>query len=116
MPWKTKEAQNAYRRAYNATPDGRRKRRTIALRYKYGITADDYDQMWVEQEGRCAICVVAFDSEADGHVDHDHATKRVRGLLCGPCNKALGLMRDDPATLRAASEYVERNSVTRQDP
>lgn len=54
---------------------------------QYGINLDDYGRMYAAQDGRCAICEVAFDRLA---VDHDHVTGRVRGLVCGPCNLVLG--------------------------
>lgn len=52
----------------------------------------------------CAICA-AID-ELVG--DHDHATGKPRGILCRNCNLALGNMADDPARLRAAADYLER--------
>lgn len=77
----------------------------------YGITIDEYDQMRSAQNGRCAIC---GRPEADSrdfrlHVDHDHATGAVRGLLCGLCNQGIGSMRDDPSLLRIAVQYLEKH-------
>jgi hypothetical protein len=56
------------------------------------------------QGGLCAICRVA----PAVHVDHDHATGTVRGMLCFPCNAAIGHLRDDPATVRRAAAYLEK--------
>ncbi len=77
---------------------------------RYGLTQDDYDRMSAEQDGRCAICGGGprGDSNAVLSVDHDHETGKVRGLLCGPCNKAIGLLADNPNLLRAALAYLER--------
>jgi hypothetical protein len=70
---------------------------------KYNLTKEQYDEMVAEQEGCCAICKV----EQDGlHVDHDHATLRVRGLLCMKCNTALGLLQDSPDNLQRAIKYL----------
>lgn len=78
---------------------------------KYGITLDDYQEMLAQQEGKCAIC---GSTEAKNFgdtlvVDHDHATGKVRGLLCGTCNTALGKFRDDPQILRSAICYLAVN-------
>jgi hypothetical protein len=82
--------------------------RSRSLR-KYGLTLLEYDEMVKAQDGRCPICGTT-DSGIAGPVwavDHDHATKRVRALLCSDCNAGLGLFGDDPKRLRAAAEYLE---------
>ena len=76
---------------------------------RYGITQQDYNNQFKLQKGRCAICDIEFDStikELRPQIDHDHKTKKVRGLLCGPCNKGLGFFKDDPARLIKASSYL----------
>ncbi len=63
----------------------------------YGITEDDYGALLAAQEGKCAICARLFDqtrSGTKGHVDHSHATGKVRGLLCNRCNGKLGAIED----------------------
>jgi hypothetical protein len=96
-----------------AAPDGRRARcktcvsrvgRSDHLRRKYGLTPAEVDALRDLQGGLCAICRVA----PAVHVDHDHATGAVRGMLCFPCNAAIGHLRDDPAVLRRAAVYLER--------
>lgn len=57
---------------------------------KYRIRKEDFDLLWEEQEGACALCDIYFTQNNPPHVDHCHLTGRVRGLLCGRCNKALG--------------------------
>lgn len=61
------------------------------------------------QGGKCAICLKEIDMKA--YVDHDHATGRVRGLLCGLCNSAIGMLKDDPARIRRAADYVEKGGI-----
>jgi len=41
-------------------------------------------------------------------IDHDHATGQIRGLLCNNCNRAIGLLKDNPQTLRQAAAYLDR--------
>lgn len=72
----------------------------------YGITQPEYDAMLTAQGGRCAICHEEPNGRQLG-VDHDHATGRVRGLLCSRCNMGLGAYRDDVALLRQAITYLE---------
>lgn len=71
----------------------------------YGITRAEFDFMLKEQGGHCAICPRTNGRRALA-VDHDHATGKVRGLLCDNCNHTLGKMRDDPELLRRAADYL----------
>jgi hypothetical protein len=83
--------------------DNPEKRKDIALRSKFGITLMRFREMEAAQDGKCAICRhVAILA-----VDHCHATGKVRGLLCMPCNTAIGQLGDDPARIRFAADYVE---------
>lgn len=77
-------------------------------RSKYGISEDQYNALFATQGGRCAICQDSLDAP---HVDHDHVTGAVRGLLCGHCNKAIGLLRDDPKAAARAAAYLMRSAL-----
>ena len=70
------------------------------------LTEDDYEAMLVRQGGVCAICKGKPTGERLA-IDHVHGTKRVRGLLCGSCNRGLGLFKDDPVRLAVAIEYLK---------
>jgi hypothetical protein len=77
----------------------------------YGVGYDHVQMMLTEQDHRCAICKCEGFIIKDCHtmslaVDHCHDTGRVRGLLCHNCNRALGLLKDDPDVLRTALEYI----------
>lgn len=79
-------------------------KRKYFLKKDFGITLSDYERMFEEQNGKCKICMKEY--ERSLVVDHCHETKRVRGLLCDPCNLALGLFKDNPKTIASALEYV----------
>ena len=75
--------------------------------YLYGISAEQYDQLWQSQDGRCAICRTDTPGGRGGfHVDHCHVSGAVRGLLCNNCNQGLGKFADDPDRLRTAANYL----------
>jgi hypothetical protein len=77
---------------------------------KYGFPAREYRAMFERQGGKCALCGEGEKGWSRGrplHVDHCHKTGRIRGLLCGDCNTALGRFGDDPTRLRAAIVYLE---------
>lgn len=76
------------------------------LRHRYGIIQADKNRMWTEQNRQCAVCRKTLGITA-ANTDHDHETGKVRGLLCGPCNRGLGLLQESPEVLRAAASYLE---------
>ena len=69
---------------------------------RYGLTVDAYDDLVKRYGGRCGICR----KSAELHIDHDHKTGKIRGLLCGSCNRGIGLFGDSPIQLRAAILYL----------
>ena len=95
--------------AYRRTPNGKKNVMNGNLK-KYGLTADQYDAMLEKQNGVCASC-----GKKETHrnqfgicslaVDHDHLTGHVRGLLCGRCNRSLGLLGDDADVVQALANY-----------
>jgi hypothetical protein len=84
--------------------------RRAQLKAKYGISIEDYAELLEAQNGKCAICESEGDKSRWGvlYVDHDHATGRVRALLCGKCNFAVGLLDDDVQTAKSLVSYLER--------
>lgn len=72
---------------------------------KYGVSPDCFQLMLAVQKNACAICKEIFLKPP--HVDHCHKTGEVRGLLCGSCNRALGLLKDSPDLLESAKEYLQ---------
>lgn len=78
-------------------------RRDWALQKQYGVSLDEFKEMEKEQGGKCAICGIFCKL----HLDHDHETGRIRGLLCPNCNKGLGLFFDNAKNLNNARKYLQ---------
>jgi hypothetical protein len=72
-----------------------------------GSSLREYEQLKEAQGGVCAICGRAPVAKQRLSVDHCHVTGQVRGLICDPCNTALGLFGDDPERLLAAARYLQ---------
>ena len=102
------ERYKAYRRRYLAEhgEEKRRRDREGHLRRKYGVNQNMFEALVSAQLGNCVIC--GANEDLNLHIDHDHRTNKVRGLLCGKCNKAIGLLNDDPELLMAAKLYLEQ--------
>ena len=85
-------------------------KREWALIKTYGITNEDYDEMRVSQDHRCAICKT-HETELKRvlNVDHCHKTGIIRGLLCIKCNHAIGLLKENIQSFNNAIEYLQRN-------
>ena len=82
--------------------------RDYSYQTKYNFSTAEYEDMYSKQGGVCAICQAPQSNKRFKHlcVDHDHGTGVVRGLLCDPCNRAIGLMKDDIKLLSNAIEYL----------
>lgn len=111
-PEDVRARQRAYANAWAARNAAhiRAKRR----RQRYGLSREDFDRMMAEQRGLCAACGDPMSEEhgqANGgvQVDHDHATGRVRALLCPSCNKGIAHFREDLARLEKAIAYLQKH-------
>lgn len=78
---------------------------------RYDITPDGYLKLLESQSGTCALCQWKPDRHQRLHVDHDHQTGRVRGLLCRGCNLGLGHFKDDAARLARAAAYIQAGEL-----
>ena len=92
------------------------------IRYKnhdlktYGINVDSYNLQLKKQDGRCAICKKEnpYKNRKWLYVDHDHNTGVFRGLLCGSCNSAIGLLKENIKTLKCAIDYLEWSNACQE--
>lgn len=80
--------------------------RRCKLKRLYGITPEDYDNIFTSQGGVCAICARVSPDGRRLHVDHCHESNTVRGLLCHDCNRGLGIFRDNEEILQKAIKYL----------
>ena len=83
------------------------KARSYAIKARYGISEDKVRDLLARQNFKCAICMVKIDFRFSGHIDHDHKSGEVRGILCGSCNRAIGLLKDDHVVIAEAAAYIE---------
>jgi 5-methylcytosine-specific restriction endonuclease McrA len=106
---KTKERPSSIcaREKYRSKPETKARNRANLLFKTYGITVEEYERMLENQKHCCAGCGThQLELKQRLHVDHDHETGVVRGLLCGNCNRALGLVKDNPKTLQSLINYL----------
>lgn len=83
-------------------------RRNVLLKHCYGISLREYNELLLKQDYKCVTCgITQFAIGRDLDVDHCHQTSKVRGLLCNPCNLALGLVKDNVEILRDMIKYLE---------
>jgi len=82
------------------------KYQNYALNKKYNITLEDYNNMLISQNHKCAICGIMANDNKNLAVDHCHDTGNIRGLLCNKCNIGLGYFDDNQETLNNAIKYL----------
>lgn len=94
---RNKSRHQEYMRAYN-------------MQYWHGISLEQFTQLMEQQDGVCAICKespIGTRGNERLHIDHDHVTNMVRGLLCSSCNTALGLLKDNVTIMNTAIAYLQ---------
>lgn len=105
-----KVCHNAYQRMYNKRPHVQDYISAGNLKRNTGLTVHEFEQLLLEQKGKCAICKKTPRSKKFKrlHVDHNHQTGIIRGLLCSACNTALGLLKENPLVIERALKYLRR--------
>jgi hypothetical protein len=103
-PERIAESQKRHRLKY---PE---KKTNNNLKRKYNITLEQYNKMFVEQEGRCAICKThQLELKKTLSVDHNHETKQIRELLCRDCNCALGYIKENIEIVYNLIKYIQKH-------
>jgi hypothetical protein len=87
------------------TVAGKLEHKACRLKSRYSLSLEDRNKMYKDQGGRCKICYVEI-AGRNCHVDHDHITGKIRGLLCQRCNMGLGCFQDDNKRLLNAVDYL----------
>lgn len=106
-------ADRQKQRAERKTSEYKARYRDYMLRKSYGISAAQMNAIFVMQGSSCAICksTDAQWKRKGWHVDHNHDTGVVRGILCQKCNLMIGLAMDSPSTLVSAAQYLFRSTI-----
>lgn len=99
---KCRPCYNTWQRAYTKRIRSPKYYKTVDLKRRYGLGLNDYEHMLADQDNACAICK----REVTLVVDHNHMTKQVRGLLCGRCNRALGMIEENPELADELAVYL----------
>lgn len=94
-----------------ADPAKNRRDNDKRIERKYGLTQEEYTSRLEQQGHSCAICGKQFSGDRP-HVDHDHDTGQVRGILCGSCNVGLGYFYDNAEFLLSAVAYLSRDTAS----
>jgi hypothetical protein len=90
-------------------PENKIRKKELHLKRLYGLSLKEHNEMLVRQNYKCKICKI---NEKDVGikglvVDHNHKTKQIRGLLCGPCNTAIGLLKEDIDIILRVLNYLK---------
>lgn len=106
--WSCRACKADQAKMYNGRYDRKAISRRHRLKKKYGLTSKEWDRMFQEQGGKCAICEGDCSTGRNLAVDHCHTTGAVRGLLCMKCNQGIGYFDDDERKLQSAIFYLRR--------
>lgn len=102
-----RNAKPEYQAKLKAWRKANRARINLCAKMKrYGLTIPQYEQMLKAQDTKCKVCLEPFTSTKSTHVDHNHVTGKVRAILCGGCNTALGHLRESDFILQRMLAYL----------
>lgn len=113
-----KSCTSILNRERRSLPESPERQRRAFIKWKYGISQEEYLSLLEKQNFKCAICNTHHEEvRRPGNlkhtgisyglcIDHDHLSGKVRGLLCNQCNRALGLFKDNPENLSRALSYL----------
>lgn len=108
--WRKANPEEAKRQGRARYRRNKRGARNTQLQIHFGITLPQYEALAAQQNHQCAICdATKAGGRGAWHVDHDHSTKKIRGLLCHHCNVGLGNFRDNVRVLLRAVDYLRRS-------
>lgn len=113
---KNKKRLNEYGKAYREIEkdyykNHRKEAREYRLKKLYGLTPEQFGLLLKRQKESCAICKTKIWGRQGPHIDHDHISGKVRGILCGFCNTALGLIKENEQTARRMASYIKAYSI-----
>lgn len=112
-PYVLLESQKKASKTYYQTDKGRTSLRKRHLKRQYNLSIEEYNTKLKEQGHKCFLCGKdELDLKGKLHVDHDHITGKVRGLLCINCNTGLGHFKDNIELLSKAIGYLEKHKQT----
>lgn len=106
--WRVKNLSKIREQARDWARKNPDKTRKVFLKFTFGITPEDYNQMFVTQNGLCAICLKPSRDGTNLRIDHNHETGKIRGLLCENCNFGLGHFKDNSEVLLSAVKYLTK--------
>lgn len=98
-----RENREAVLERMRTDPSRRTRQRAIDLRRRYGLSVDEWESLAASQGDACAVCREVRPLA----IDHDHTSGAIRGMLCSPCNLALGHLDDDPERAEALWRYLK---------
>ena len=101
VPDKIKTYSKTYR------TNNKEARKNSLLKVRYGITLEQYNDLYQRQNAVCAVCHKPNSNGKPLFVDHNHTTGQVRGLLCSTCNTALGMLQEDITIISNLAEYLK---------
>lgn len=106
------ELNMKYDKYYKNNPAWKQKHAMQVKLNNHKITEKEYTKLLISQQFRCAACRndLTLLPNKQIHIDHDHSTHKIRGVLCVHCNLALGHMKDNPINIRKLASYIERHA------